>query len=208
MFKRDVAVLITFLCAAAFNPAMRHTAVPRRELGIGTTFNFLGPLANPTRPAANAVGCADRRMAPVMAGVFADRGADAWVFRGDDGLDELTTTTTSSAWVAADGEVHETVVDPRRFDLAVATPDDLRGGERAYNAAVVREVLAGRSSGARDAVLLNAGAAIAVYDGIDASSTVDSLIAKGIDEARRSIDSGAAADLLTRWVVASQRQRG
>ena len=73
---------ITFLFAAAFNPAMRHTAVPRRELGIGTTFNFLGPLANPARPQANAIGCADARMAPVMAGVFARRGVDAWVFRG------------------------------------------------------------------------------------------------------------------------------
>jgi anthranilate phosphoribosyltransferase len=100
------------------------------------------------------------------------------------------------------------VVDPRRFDLDVATPDDLRGGDRAHNAAVVHEVLAGRSGGARDAVLLNAGAAIAVYDGIDAWSTVDSLIAKGIDEARRAIDSGAAADLLARWAAASQRIRG
>ena len=103
---------ITFCFAAAFNPAMRHTAVPRRELGIGTTFNFLGPLANPTRPAANAVGCADARMAPVMAGVFAARGADAWVFRGDDGLDELTTTTTSSVWVVSGGEVSTATVDP------------------------------------------------------------------------------------------------
>ena len=92
---------ITFCFAAAFHPAMRHAAVPRRELGIGTTFNFLGPLANPARPAAHAIGCADPRMAPVMAGVFAGRGVDAWVFRGDDGLDELTTTTTSSVWVVA-----------------------------------------------------------------------------------------------------------
>ena len=74
---------------------MRHAAVPRRELGIGTTFNLLGPLANPARAGAQAIGCADPRMAPVMAGVFAGRGVDAWVFRGDDGLDELTTTTTS-----------------------------------------------------------------------------------------------------------------
>ena len=96
---------ITFCFAAAFHPAMRHAAVPRRELGIGTTFNFLGPLANPARPAAQAIGCADPRMAPVMAGVFAARGADAWVFRGDDGLDELTTTTTSSVWIVHGGAV-------------------------------------------------------------------------------------------------------
>ena len=91
---------ITFCFAAAFHPALRHAAVPRRELGIGTTFNFLGPLANPVQPDAQAIGCADIRMAPVMAGVFARRGVDAWVFRGDDGLDELTITGTSSVWVA------------------------------------------------------------------------------------------------------------
>ena len=86
---------ITFCFAPAFHPALRHAAVPRRELGIGTTFNFLGPLAHPAKPQAQAIGCADARMAPLMAGVFARRGVDAWVFRGDDGLDELTTTTTS-----------------------------------------------------------------------------------------------------------------
>ena len=93
---------ITFCFAAAFHPALRHAAVARRELGVGTTFNFLGPIANPARPEAQAIGCADRRMAPVMAGVFARRGVDAWVFRGDDGLDELTTTTTSSLWTVSE----------------------------------------------------------------------------------------------------------
>ncbi len=99
---------ITFCFAAAFHPAMRHAAGPRRELAIPTTFNILGPLANPVKPAAQAVGCADPRMAPVMAGVLARRGTDAWVFRGDDGLDELTTTTTSQVWVVHDGDVSET----------------------------------------------------------------------------------------------------
>ena len=103
---------ITFCFAAAFHPALRHAAVARGELGVGTTFNFLGPIANPARPEAQAVGCADRRMAPVMAGVFARRGVDAWVFRGDDGLDELTTTTTSSLWTVSDGEVAEHTIDP------------------------------------------------------------------------------------------------
>ncbi|MFL6159872.1 MAG: anthranilate phosphoribosyltransferase, partial [Marmoricola sp.] len=98
---------ITFCFAAAFHPALRHAAVARSELGIGTTFNFLGPIANPAKPAAQAIGCADVRMAPVMAGVFARRGVDAWVFRGDDGLDELTTTTTSRLWAVRGGEVVE-----------------------------------------------------------------------------------------------------
>ena len=148
---------ITFCFAAAFHPALRHAAVPRRELGVGTTFNFLGPLANPVQPAAQAIGCADPRMAPVMAGVFARRGADAWVFRGDDGLDELTTTTTSSVWLVHGGEVTTATIDPRAHDLPPATPDDLRGGDTAHNAEVVRRLLAGEPGAVRDAVLLNAG---------------------------------------------------
>ena len=103
---------ITFCFAAAFHPALRHAAVPRRELGIATTFNVLGPLANPVKPAAQAIGCADARMAPIMAGVFARRGVDAWVFRGDDGLDELTTTTTSQVWLVHDGMVTPDVGRP------------------------------------------------------------------------------------------------
>ena len=109
---------ITFCFAAAFHPALRHAAVPRRELGIATSFNLLGPLANPARPQAQAIGCADRRRAPVMAGVLAARGVDAWVFRGDDGLDELTTTTTSSVWLVHGGEVREASLDPRAHDVA------------------------------------------------------------------------------------------
>lgn len=192
---------ITFLFAAAFNPAMRHTAVPRRELGVGTTFNFLGPLANPARPAANAVGCADPRMASVMAGVFAARGADAWVFRGDDGLDELTTTTTSQVWVVHGGEVTTATVDPTAHGLAPATTEDLRGGDAAHNAEVVRRLLAGDPGPVRDAVLLNAGAALAVHDAPGAP--VDEALAAGIARAREAVDSGAAQAVLDRWVAAS-----
>src|SRR3954454_10819654 len=103
---------ITFCFAAAFHPALRHAAVARRELGVGTTFNFLGPLAHPAKPEAQAIGCADLRMALLMAGVFARRGVDAWVFGGEDGLDELTTTTASRVWAVQDGEVEEFTVDP------------------------------------------------------------------------------------------------
>ena len=154
---------ITFCFSAAFHPAMRHAAVPRRELGISTTFNILGPLTNPTRPAAQATGCADPRMAPVMAGVYAERGVDAWVFRGDDGLDELTTTTTSTVWVVHAGTVTQTTVDPRALGIAAATTADLRGGDAQHNADVVRRLLAGETGPVRDAVLLNAGAALAVH---------------------------------------------
>jgi anthranilate phosphoribosyltransferase len=194
---------ITFCFSAAFHPAMRHAAVPRRELGIGTTFNFLGPLTNPTRPAASAIGCADTRMAPIMAGVFAGRGVDAWVFRGDDGLDELTTTTTSSVWTVHDGSVLRTTLDPAAFDLAPATAEDLRGSDAAHNADVVRRLLTGERGPVRDAVLLNAGAALAVH--ADEPGDVATRVAAGLERARGAVDSGAAADVLERWVAASAR---
>jgi anthranilate phosphoribosyltransferase len=194
---------ITFCFAAGFHPALRHAAVPRRELGIGTTFNFLGPMANPVKPAAQAIGCADPRMAPVMAGVFARRGVDAWVFRGDDGLDELTTTTTSAVWVVHDGAVTEARIDPLDLGIARSTTEALRGGDVAHNAAVVRRLLEGEKGAVRDAVLLNAGAALAVYDAPGAP--VAETLATGIDRARASIDSGAAKAALDRWVAAAAR---
>ncbi|HEY1134255.1 MAG TPA: anthranilate phosphoribosyltransferase [Nocardioides sp.] len=194
---------ITFCFAAAFHPAMRHAAVARRELGIGTTFNFLGPLTNPARPAAQAIGCADAAMAPVMAGVFARRGVDAWVFRGDDGLDELTTTTTSAVWVVRGGEVTRATVDPAELGIDRATTEDLRGGDVAYNAAVVRRLLAGDRGPVRDAVLLNAGAALAVHAGDAGDAPLVERLAEGIRRASDAIDSGAAEATLAKWVEAS-----
>ncbi len=194
---------ITFCFAAAFHPAMRHAAVPRKELGIATAFNVLGPLANPTRPAAQAIGCADVRLAPVMAGVFAARGVDAWVFRGDDGLDELTTTTTSRLWVVHDGAVDQVTVDPDRLGIARATADDLRGGDAQHNAGVVRALLEGRTGPVRDAVVLNAGAALAVYDA--PGEPVEDALAAGIARAAEAIDAGEAQAALDRWVAAASR---
>jgi anthranilate phosphoribosyltransferase len=194
---------ITFLFSAVFHPAMRHAAVTRRELGIGTTFNFLGPLSNPAHASASAIGCADLRMAPVMAGVFAARGTEAWVFRGDDGLDELTTTTTSSLWAVRGGVVTEHTVDPTRLGIGPATAADLRGGDAAHNADVVRRLLAGESGPVRDAVVLNAGAALAVYDDVD--GTIEDRLADGMARAAQAIDSGAAARTLEHWVSASAR---
>jgi anthranilate phosphoribosyltransferase len=192
---------ITFCFAAAFHPALRHAAVARSELGIGTTFNFLGPIANPAKPAAQAIGCADVRMAPVMAGVFARRGVDAWVFRGDDGLDELTTTTTSRMWLVHEGEVVETTVDPAHFGIPAGTAEGLRGRDAAYNAEVVRRLLAGDRGPVRDAVVLNAGAALAVHAAEDGS--VDDRLKAGIDRAEQALDSGAAQATLDRWVAAA-----
>ena len=205
---RTVAeVGIGFCFAPVFHAGMRHSGVPRRELGVPTFFNFLGPLGNPARVRASAIGCADRRMAPVMAAVLARRGDSALVFRGDDGLDELTTTTTSSVWVAAGGTVTGTSIDPAALGIAAVPPEALRGGDRVRNAAVVREVLAGGNAAVRDAVLLNAAAAIAAHDGVTAEG-LDASLRGGLDEAARAIDSGAAADVLDRWVVAGRAARG
>lgn len=191
---------IGFCFAPVFHPSMRHAGPTRAELAVPTFFNFLGPLSNPARVTCAAVGCADRRMAPVMAAVLAERGDSALVFRGDDGLDELTTTTTSSVWVASGGAVTPVVLDPARFGIAAVAPEALRGGDRAHNAAVVRDLLAGGGrDGVRDAVLLNAAAAIAAHDGLDGD--LDEAIAAGLSVARDSIDSGAAAALLDRWTA-------
>jgi len=192
---------ITFCFAATFHPAMRHAAATRRELGIGTFFNLLGPLTNPARPQAQAVGCADPRMAPLMAGVLARRGIDAWVFRGDDGLDELTTTTTSTVWTVHGGEVATETVDPRALGLAPASTEDLRGGDAEHNADVVRRLLAGETGPVRDAVLLNAGAALAVHD--SPGEPVGEALAAGIAKATQAVDSGAARETLERWIAAA-----
>jgi anthranilate phosphoribosyltransferase len=192
---------ITFCFAAAFHPALRHAAVARRELGVATTFNVLGPLAHPARPDAQAIGCADARMAPLMAGVFARRGVDAWVFRGDDGLDELTTTTTSRVWAVGGGQVQQHTVDPARFGLGGGTAEGLRGRDAAYNAGVVRRLVAGKPGPVRDAVVLNAGAALAVHAAED--GTLDDRLAAGIDRAVEALDSGRAQATLDRWISVS-----
>lgn len=188
---------IGFCFAPVHHPAMRHAAGPRRELGVPTAFNFLGPLTNPAQPSAALVGCADRRMAPVMAEVLAGRGTSALLVRGDDGLDEITTTTTSTVWVVAGGEVRRDSLDPARFGLTAARPDDLRGGDAATNVAVVRRLLAGKPGPVRDIVTLNAAAALAAHAGL--SGDLGSDLQAGAERATEALDSGAAATLLQRW---------
>ncbi|SDJ13451.1 anthranilate phosphoribosyltransferase [Frankineae bacterium MT45] len=197
---------IGFCFAPVYHAGMRFAGAPRREMGVPTAFNLLGPLTNPARPAAAAIGCADLRMASVVAQVLADRGDTAMVFRGDDGLDELTTTTTSQVWTAEEGAVQHSVLDPSALGLVTATPSDLRGGDRVHNAAVVRDVLAGAPGPIRDAVLLNAAAGIAAFDGLGGAALLDAL-ARGLELARNSLDSGAAATLLAKWVQVSTAAR-
>jgi anthranilate phosphoribosyltransferase len=194
---------ITFCFAQRFHPAFRHAGPTRSELGIATAFNFLGPLTNPAQPKAGAIGVADARMAAIMAGVLAARGASALVFRGEEGLDELSTTAPTRVWVVSDAAVSPTTVDALDLGLPRATLDDLRGGDAAANAAVVRSVLAGDKGPVRDAVLLNAAAGLVAVDGAG-RGPLPQLLATALVEAAESVDSGAAAGVLERWVSASQ----
>jgi anthranilate phosphoribosyltransferase len=198
---------ITFCFAQVFHGAFRHTAVARRELGVPTTFNILGPLTNPARPRAQAVGVADRRMAPIVAGVLAKRGNSALVFSGDDGLDELTVSTTSTVWIVHGGTVTEETFDPRAVGIEYSPVETLRGADAAYNAGVARKLLAGERGPVRDAVLLTAGATLAAVDGLDVPpgqlpSLTDRLSA-GVVRANEALDSGAAQAALDRWIEAS-----
>ncbi|GAB3965123.1 anthranilate phosphoribosyltransferase [Streptomyces sparsus] len=193
---------ISFCFAVKFHPSLRHVAAARRELGIPTTFNFLGPLTNPARVGAQATGVADARMAPIMAGVLAERGTSALVFRGDDGLDELTTTATSTVWTVRDHQVEQQSFDPREVGLQLVPVEALRGADAAHNADVARRLLDGERGPVRDAVLLNSAAALVALTPTDAS-LADQLSA-GMVRAAEAIDSGAAKAALDRWVTASQ----
>jgi anthranilate phosphoribosyltransferase len=199
---------IGFCFAPVFHPALRHAGETRRDLGVPTVFNLLGPLTNPAQPAAGLVGCANARLAPVLAEVFAHRGCTALVVRGDDGLDELTTTTTSTVWLADGGSVRIEHVDPTGLGIRPAGPEDLRGGDAEVNAQVVRDLVGGKPGPVRDAVLLNAAGAIAAFRGFSTDLTAD--LRAGLDAAASAIDSGAAGTLLERWaartVELSERQ--
>ncbi|MFF0748357.1 anthranilate phosphoribosyltransferase [Streptomyces sp. NPDC004267] len=192
---------ITICFAVKFHPSLRHVATARGQLGIRTTFNVLGPLTNPAKVRAQAVGVADPRMAPIVAGVLAQRGNSALVFRGDDGLDELTTTGTSRVWVVRDGAVREERFDPRDVGIETVTLDALRGGDPSYNADVARRLLAGETGPVRDAVLLNAAAALTAL--APGEGTLAEQLSAGIAKAAESVDSGAARRSLERWIAAS-----
>ncbi|GGO82018.1 anthranilate phosphoribosyltransferase [Wenjunlia tyrosinilytica] len=193
---------ITFCFAVKFHPALRHVAQARRELGIATTFNFLGPLTNPARVRAQATGVADPRMAPIVAGVLAERGVSALVFRGDDGLDELTTTATSQVWRVRGGDVARETFDPRDVGLELVPVSALSGADAAHNAEVARRLLGGETGPVRDAVLLNSAAALVALD--QSSAPLAEQLAAGIGKAAESIDSGAARSVLERWVAATK----
>lgn len=203
---------IAFVHAARFLPGFRHVAAARAEIGIPTVFNFLGPLSNPVRPEASAVGVADAERAPLIAGVFRIRGAAALVFRGDDGLDELTTTRHSRIWEVRRGALTEHDLDPRDLGIPKAKISDLLGGTPEENAAVVHRVLAGEAGPVRNIVLLNAAAGLVAYDLVQEPDSVErpllERLAARMITAADAVDSGAAAAKLQAWATATTELGG
>ncbi|WP_136707029.1 anthranilate phosphoribosyltransferase [Agromyces sp. H66] len=200
---------ITFAFAGAFHPGFRHAGPVRSELGVPTVFNFLGPLCNPARPEASAVGVANLDRVPLIVGVFQTRGATALVFRGDDGLDELTTTGHSHIWEVSRGTVKEHDLDPRELGIQRTTIDELVGGDAAHNAEIVHRVFAGERGPVRDIVVLNAAAGLVSFElAKDPSQFQRAVLDRFRDKlavAEEAIDSGAAARKLEEWIAATKR---
>ena len=194
---------IGFCFAPIFHPAMRFAAPARKELATSTVFNILGPLANPARPKAAAIGVANEAMHLVMARVLADRGVEGFVFRGDDGLDEITLATSTSVLTIGGGEISSDRIDAKDFGLANAPISALVGGNANENAAITKAIFAGEKGAPRDAVLLNAAAAIAAFDG-DLTKSIQERISVSLIKASAAVDSGAATNLLAKWVKLSQ----
>ncbi len=189
---------IGFLFAPLFHPSFKYATVPRRELGIRTVFNILGPLCNPAGARRQALGVADAGLARLMAEVLARLGVDhALVFHGEDGMDELTTTGTSQVIEVKEGRLRTFELEPIELGLQRTGLDALRGGGPAENAAIAREVLSGAQGPRRDVVLLNSAAALCA-----AGLATD--FREGIGLAGEALDSGRAAQVLGRWVQVSQ----
>ena len=194
---------IGFCFAPIFHPAMRFAAPARKELGTATVFNILGPLANPARPKAAAIGVANERMHLVMAQVLAERGVEGFVFRGDDGLDEITLATSTSVLTIGGGEISSDRIDAKDFGLSNAPISALVGGDASENARITKAIFSGERGAPRDAVLLNAAAAIAAFDG-ETDRTIQERISTSLIKASSAVDSGAASQLLDKWISLSQ----
>jgi anthranilate phosphoribosyltransferase len=195
---------IGFCFAPIFHPAMRFAAPARKELATATVFNILGPLANPAKPKAAAIGVANDRMHLVMAQVLAERGVEGFVFRGDDGLDEITLATTTSVLTIGSGEISSDRIDAKDFSLANAPISALVGGDAQENARITKAIFAGERGAPRDAVLLNAAAAIAAFDG-EFELSLHERLSKSLKKATESIDAGKANSLLDQWVLLSNK---
>lgn len=202
---------VTFLFANLFHPSMKYAATARRELGVATAFNVLGPLTNPARPQAGAIGVSNKHHAPLVAGVLAKRDNRALVFRGTNGLDELSTVCGNEIWEVRNGHVEYYEMDASAdLGLVQATIDDLRGQDATYNAGIARRVLDGEKGPVRDSVNLNAAGAIVADGRLEGARPEDGTfierMRRGLEIAEETIDSGRAADLLTRWIELSNRE--
>ncbi len=198
---------ITFCFAQVFHPSMRFAGPIRKEMGVPTVFNILGPLTNPAQPTASAIGSASEPLAPIMAGVLAGQGRDGLVFRGTDGLDELAGTAPADIWEVRDGSVTYSVLDAVA-DLGVTpvTIEDLGGGDAAENAAVAIRVFAGEEGPVRETVILNAAAGL-VADGALPGTETGTLVERftaAMGHATTALDEGKATDVLERWLAAAR----
>ena len=196
---------IGFCFAPMFHPSLKHAGPARREIGVPTVFNLLGPLTNPARPRAGLIGCAFGDLAEVMAGVFAARRASVLVVHGDDGLDELTTTTTSTIWRVQAGTIDKLTFDPLGFGFPRAEISELVGGDAATNAEEAHKVFSGAGGAVRDAVILNAAGAMVAHAGLSSHAEWLPSWEDGLRRAAEAIDSGAARRLLDHWVRFSQQ---
>ncbi len=194
---------IGFCFAPIFHPAMKHAASARKELGVPTVFNILGPLANPAKPRAAAIGVANERAHLVMAQVLVKKGCDGFVFRGDDGLDEITLATTTSVLMIGDDEIKSERIEPEDFGLERAPLEAIVGGDAAENARISMAIFHGERGAPRDAVLLNAAAAIAAYEG-EGGKDIRARMNEGMERAKNALDSGAALNLVQKWAALTQ----
>ena len=203
---------LTFFFAPVFHPSMRHVAPVRKALGVPTTFNFLGPLANPAQPIATSLGVADRQIAPLMAAELAARGRNALVFRGSDGLDELTTTGNSEIWLVQGGVVTEFNLEPSDFGLETIEISALLGADAKHNAEVARSLFSEpgdpKNKSVREVVALNAAGGLVAYElskkPIETQQQLNEEFARQLVRVFDALDSGAASEKLSSWMSASQ----
>jgi anthranilate phosphoribosyltransferase len=202
---------ITFFFALVFHPAMKHAAPIRKKLGVPTTFNFLGPLANPAQPLATSLGVANEQIAPLMAKELAQRGRFGLVSRGKDGLDELTTTTKSQIWEVSPNLVTKWELDATQLGFKKSNLDQLLGGDASFNAQIARDLFAGGTSGnlgaVRDIVILNAAGGVVAYQAAKDPNLVGFELLTRFESAVQlvtsALDSGEANSKLEQWVRAT-----
>jgi anthranilate phosphoribosyltransferase len=189
---------IGFCFAPVFHSSMKYAAAARKELGVPTVFNILGPLANPAKPKACAIGVARAELLPLMAQVLLDQGKEGFVFRGDDGLDEVSLSTTTQVIQISDGALNESVFNPADLGISSAPISELAGGDATYNAQMTLKIFSGEKGAMRDAVTLNAAFAIAAFKA-DFNLPLQTQIANGFVLANKAIDSGAALSVVKKW---------